>query len=114
MLGRAVLAAHAEDGRLRLELQGPAGREELVVAQAIAGTGYRPDLSRLPFLDAALLHEIARHPMVGTPLLDRGFQSTAPGLYFVGYPAGLSFGPVMRFVYGADFAARTVARHVAG
>ena len=113
MLGRSVRAAHAEDGQVRLELQGPSGPEELVVGQVIAGTGYRPDLSRLPFLDATLLREIRTQPMVGTPLLDRSFQSTAPGLHFVGYPAGLSFGPVMRFVYGAEFAARTVARRVA-
>lgn len=114
LLGRSLRAAHADDGRVRLELQGPSGPEELVVAQAIAGTGYRPDLSRLPFLDATLLRGIRTQPTVGTPLLDRAFQSSAPGLHFVGYPAGLSFGPVMRFVYGADFAARTVARRIAG
>lgn len=114
MLGRSVLSAQAEDGRVRLQLQGPSGPEELVVSQVIAGTGYRPDLSRLPFLDATLLRDIRTQPMVGTPLLDSSFQSTAPGMHFVGYPAGLSFGPVMRFVYGADFAARTVARRVAG
>ncbi len=114
LLGRSVLAAHAEDGRVRLRLQGPSGDEELVVAHVIAGTGYRPDLGRLPFLDATLLGEIRTQPTVGTPLLDRRFQSTARGLHFVGYPAALAFGPVMRFVYGADFAARTLARSIAG
>jgi len=33
-----------------------------------------------------------------------------PGLYFVGIAAANSFGPVMRFAFGADFAARTVTR----
>ncbi len=113
MLGRSVSDARVRDGGVRLELQGPSGAEELVVAQVIAGTGYRPNLSGLPFLDQALLGAIRVQAAVGTPLLDRSFQSTAPGLYFVGYSAGLSFGPVMRFVFGVDFAARTVARRLA-
>lgn len=112
-LGRSVTSARAQDGGVLLELQGPSGTEELLVAQVIAGTGYRPDLSRLAFLDPALLGDIEIQSAFGTPLLDRSFQSTVPGLHFVGYPAGLSFGPVMRFVYGAEFAARTVARRIA-
>jgi hypothetical protein len=35
-----------------------------------------------------------------------------PGLYFAGLTAANSFGPVMRFAFGAGFAARTVARAV--
>jgi hypothetical protein len=35
-----------------------------------------------------------------------------PGVYFVGLAAANSFGPVLRFVYGAAFTARTVARHL--
>jgi FAD-dependent urate hydroxylase len=112
-LGRSVKRASVENGGVRLELEGPSGSEELFVAQVIAGTGYRPDLNKLPFLDPALLGRIRTHTAIGTPLLDGSYQSTAPGLYFVGYPAGLSFGPVMRFVFGADFAARTVARRLA-
>jgi cation diffusion facilitator CzcD-associated flavoprotein CzcO/predicted ATP-grasp superfamily ATP-dependent carboligase len=111
LLGRSVVGATAQDGGVRLELQGPEGDEELVVAQVVAGTGYRPDLSRLPFLDPALREGIAT--VVGTPVLDHSFQSSASGLYFVGYPAGLSFGPVMRFVFGADFTARRIARRLA-
>jgi predicted ATP-grasp superfamily ATP-dependent carboligase len=114
LLARSVISAEARDGAVALNLQGPSGTEELVVAQVIAGTGYRPDLGRLPFLEATLLSDIRTQAMVGTPLLDRAFQSSVPGLHFVGYPAGLSFGPVMRFVFGADFAARTVARRIAG
>ena len=35
-----------------------------------------------------------------------------PGLHFVGAPAAWSHGPLMRFVAGAEFAARSVARDV--
>jgi hypothetical protein len=37
-----------------------------------------------------------------------------PGLHFVGAPAAWSFGPVMRFVSGTHFAARALARGIAG
>jgi FAD-dependent urate hydroxylase len=36
-----------------------------------------------------------------------------PGLYFVGLAAANSFGPVMRFMFGAGFAARTVSESLA-
>lgn len=35
------------------------------------------------------------------------------GTGFVGFAAAISFGPVMRFVFGADFTARRVARGLA-
>jgi hypothetical protein len=40
------------------------------------------------------------------------FESTAPGVYFTGLSAANSFGPMMRFAYGADFTARRIARHL--
>jgi hypothetical protein len=35
-----------------------------------------------------------------------------PGLHFVGAAAAESFGPLMRFVAGSGYAARSVARRV--
>ena len=49
-----------------------------------------------------------------TPAVDRDYQTSAPGLYVVGPGVAPTFGPVMRFVYGADHAARTVGRRLAG
>ena len=46
------------------------------------------------------------------PRLSRHFESSVPGLYFVGPAAAFSFGPLFRFVTGASFVAPTVARHV--
>lgn len=110
LLGRTLTAAAVQGDRLHLSLQGPRGLEELVVSHLLVGTGYRPDLSRLAFLDAGLRGRIATAG--GAPVLDRLLQSSVPGLYFVGYPAAVSFGPVMRFVYGADFVARRLARQL--
>jgi hypothetical protein len=36
-----------------------------------------------------------------------------PGLYFLGAPSAWTFGPLMYFVCGTDFAARNLARHFA-
>ena len=108
LLRRSVLSAATDDGRVRLRLGRPLGEEDLVVDHVIAATGYRPGMSRLRFLEADLLVRIDETD--GTPILDRSFQSSVPGLYFVGFPAGLSFGPVMRFVYGTAFAAQQVSR----
>ena len=44
----------------------------------------------------------------------RGFESTVPGLHFAGSSALKCMGPLMRFVWGAGYAARAVTRTVAG
>ena len=44
-----------------------------------------------------------------SPLLQPGFESSVPKLHFVGSYAVKSFGPLMRFIAGAPFAARSVA-----
>ena len=110
-LSRTVQAAQMEGEEVRLQLRSSSGDEELVVSHVLAGTGYRVDLSKLSFLDGALRGRIAT--AASTPVLDRSFQSSVPGLHIVGYAATGSFGPVMRFVYGADFTARQLARQLA-
>jgi cation diffusion facilitator CzcD-associated flavoprotein CzcO len=113
MLERSVVEAQSQGDGVRLKLAGPDGaQQEVSVSRVLAGTGYQPDLNLLEFVDPELRREIATFPQTaGAPVLDSHFQSSSvDGLHFVGYLAGLSFGPVMRFVYGADFAARRVAR----
>jgi hypothetical protein len=61
----------------------------------VAATGYRVDINRLEFLDKALRSEIAC--VKNTPILSTRFQSSAPGLFFVGLVAANSFGPMLRF-----------------
>jgi hypothetical protein len=45
-----------------------------------------------------------------SPALSANFESTVPGLYFIGVSAAASFGPMMRFAYGAAYTARRVTR----
>src|SRR5262249_35613609 len=107
LIGRTLVGAEAKDGQVRLRLKGPSGAEELVVGQVVAGTGYTPALNRVGFL--APPWRARAGAVAGTPVLDRFFQRGVPGFFFGGFPAGMSCGPVMRFVFGTDFAARRVA-----
>jgi Pyridine nucleotide-disulphide oxidoreductase len=110
LTGAAVARASGVNGGVTIGLNG-ARRGELHVEHVIAGTGYRVDLDRLACLDQALTGGLER--VHGAPRLSGHFESSVPGLYFVGLPAANTFGPAMRFVCGAGFAARRVAGHLA-
>ena len=94
-------------GRVRLTLDCD-GRERVVETDhVIAATGYHVDLARLAFLPEALRARLRTYR--GFPLLGGDFESSVPGLHFVGLAAALTFGPLQRFVHGARFAARRVS-----
>jgi len=93
---------------LRLRLSDGTERQ---VDHLLLGTGYRPRIDGIPFLDPSLRRSIAVHD--GYPVLNRWFESSVPRLHFVGGLAGWSFGPICRFVAGARTAARQVASRVA-
>jgi thioredoxin reductase len=112
LTGQTIRSAGLDDGRVRLTLAKPGGpTSELTADHIIAATGYRPDLTRLTFLDRRLAAGIGT--LAGSAAVDRQFESTVPGLYFIGPAVAYSFGPVMRFVYGADFAAHVVSDRLA-
>lgn len=106
--GRRVLSASAVRGKAHLKLSDGTERD---VDHVLLATGYRVDISRYPFLQQTRLLESIRCAE-GFPLLDSGFQSSVQGLYFLGAPAAWSFGPLMRFVAGAEFAARTLTHRL--
>jgi cation diffusion facilitator CzcD-associated flavoprotein CzcO len=111
LLGHSVVGASGTNGKVRLRVAAVgAGETELSVDKLIAATGYRVSLDRLAFLDPRLQTQL-RH-VQGAPILSSSFESSVPGLYFVGLAAANTFGPVMRFVCGTRFAARRVTRHV--
>jgi hypothetical protein len=106
--GSRVVAAAAEGETVRLTLDDGSTR---VVDHVLLGTGYKVDVAKYPFLAPELVARVARGD--GHPKLTRGLESTAGGLHFVGAPAAWSFGPLLRFVAGAEFAAPAVARAIA-
>ena len=74
----------------------------------LMATGYRIDVDKMPLLDPRLRARIARRD--GLPVLSNGLESSVPGLHFVGAAAVGSYGPLLRFIAGAGFAARNVTR----
>jgi thioredoxin reductase len=111
-LGCTVMSATAEGDKVRLRLRATDGTEKEIVADhLIAATGYKVDIDRLSFLSSDIRSQLKT--IQNTPALSQSFESSVHGLYFVGLAAANSFGPLMRFAYGAAFAARTVAHAVA-
>jgi hypothetical protein len=109
LLGFAVECAAMDDGKVRLHLRGADGSEREIVAQhVIAATGYKVDPDRLGFLSSEIRSKI--RCVDGSPVLSSSFESSVPGIYFVGLAAANSFGPVMRFAFGAGFAARRLTQ----
>jgi thioredoxin reductase len=112
LLGCTVQRAEVENGRVRLQLRGLDGStQDVRTEHVIAATGYKVDLNRLKFLSSEIRSQLKL--VNGAPVLSSGFESSMPGLYFAGITAANSFGPVMRFAFGAGFAARTITRAVA-
>lgn len=110
--GHTVTSATALDGQVRLSVAGAGSAvSELTVDHVIAATGYRINLGRLGFLPDVMLSSL--RTVGGSAAVGRNYQSSVPGLYFIGPSVAPSMGPVMRFVFGAEHAATTVGRHLA-
>ena len=112
LVGYSVDAARVENDKVRLSLiDASGGKREVTADHVIAATGYKVNLEKLIFLSEKTRSRIKT--VEGSPVLSSSFESSVPGLYFVGLAAANSFGPVMRFAFGADFTARTVSQAVA-
>jgi cation diffusion facilitator CzcD-associated flavoprotein CzcO len=85
--------------------------QKLQVDHVLLGTGYEVHLSSLPMLHPTLAEQIQVDQDI--PILNARFESSVPGLYFLGLSAVRSFGPLYRFVVGAKAAGKRVADAVA-
>jgi thioredoxin reductase len=113
LLGHRLRAASPAAGGVRLDLTTPAGaRTALETDHVIAATGFVPDLARLDLLDRGVRDGLRRVGGGRAPELSARFESSHPGLFFAGLLAAPSFGPSMRFVYGAAFTAQRLVRGV--
>lgn len=109
-VGTTIERAEKVNGAINLDLMENGTPRNLVVDHIIAATGYRVDLSRLSFLDTDMLASIQTSSQF--PALSPHFESSVPGLYFVGATAASTFGPLMCFVFGTEFAAQRLSRHL--
>jgi hypothetical protein len=105
--GVEIAACAERGGKIELTF----GQGSRTFDHVLLATGYKIDVARLDFLGPDLLAAIARRD--GSPILSTGFESSVPGLHFVGASAVSSFGPLLRFIAGCDFAARAVTLAVA-
>jgi len=105
---RRVESAAPVGGKLRIRLDDGSIRD---ADHALLGTGYRVDVTRYPFLPPELSRNLIQ--VGGFPKLREGFESSLPGLHFLGAPSSWNFGPLMFFVCGTDYAGRRLARHIA-
>jgi cation diffusion facilitator CzcD-associated flavoprotein CzcO len=112
-LGAEVIQAREAAGRVTLTVRdAKQGKNwEMTTDHVVAGSGYVVDVDRLTFLDATMRDRIDR--IERAPRLNATFESSVPGLRFVGPASAMSFGPLFRFVVGADYTARVIARHIA-
>jgi hypothetical protein len=106
-----LLEAGVSGARVGLKFRNGGGATRATdVDFVIAGTGYEGDVSRLAFLDPELISRI--ECIERAPSLNSHFESTVPGLHFVGPLSFMSFGPLFRFVAGAEVAAPRLARRL--
>jgi FAD-dependent urate hydroxylase len=103
--GRRVVAAAAAGGAVRLRLDDGSDR---TADHVLLGTGYKVLIDRSDILSPDLV--AALRTADDYPVLSPGFESSVPGLYFVGATAAYSFGPICRFVAGTPFTARVLTR----
>jgi FAD-dependent urate hydroxylase len=89
-------------GELRVVLS---NAEHLTVDRVVFASGYRADLTRVPYL-ATMVQDIDLAD--GFPVLDESFGTTVPGLYVTGFSATRDFGPFFGFVKGSPAAATLI------
>jgi thioredoxin reductase len=111
------LSCHLEEvteagSKVRVKYKDPDGvSREMLVDHVVAGTGFKPLLSSLKFLDGGLAAKV--HTAEGTVVLDSNFRSSVAGLYMTGLASANNFGPMCRFACGAMFTSKRLAGHLA-
>jgi FAD-dependent urate hydroxylase len=103
----SVSQASAVGNEVALKLDDGSERR---VDHVLLGTGYQVDISKYDFLPADLTRDVKQFD--GYPRLAGGFRSSVPGLHLIGATAARSFGPLLYFVAGTEFASRELVSHI--
>ena len=109
-LGCKLSSAHATAEGVSLRLSSASGEKHLKLDHVVAGTGFRFDINRLNFLSPEIRNGVRLDQHA--PKLTANFESSVPGLHFVGMAAAPTFGPLLRFACGAEFACARLSRHL--
>jgi FAD-dependent urate hydroxylase len=103
-----VVEATSRGNAVYLKLDDGSERE---VDHVIMGTGYDVDIAKYEFLSRDLVAKVKQFD--GYPRLRRGFSCSVPGLHFMGATAARSFGPLLYFVTGTEFACKELVGYLA-
>jgi thioredoxin reductase len=110
LMDARVAAARREGDRVALDVRVNGSTLPVEADRVIAATGFRVDLARVDCLDPALRADIVCEGPA--PRLSAHYETSVPGLFVVGAASAPTFGPVMRFMFGAKHAAPTLARRL--
>jgi FAD-dependent urate hydroxylase len=105
--GRMVTEARAIGNEVRMKLDDGTERS---AQHVLMGTGYAVDIGKYEFMSPELLKMVQMFN--GYPVLAPGFCSSMPGLHFIGATAARSFGPLLYFVAGTEFASRDLTSYI--
>lgn len=106
-----LIEAGTSGNHVQLKFKDGEGHVRAVDADfVIAGTGYDVDVARLAYLDPEIIRRI--QCIERAPALNIHFESSVPGLHFTGPLSFMCFGPLFRFVTGAEVAAPRLARRL--
>ena len=85
--------------------------EKFNVDEIILATGYKVDITRLPYLAAGnLLPQLETRN--GFPVLDDHFETSVPGLFITSMPATQDFGPFFGFTISVRTSARLICERL--
>jgi thioredoxin reductase len=108
LTGSEIVAAGAQGNRVELTVRADGRLNRMTTDHVMAGTGFKVDIGRIPFLARGVLAQIKSYS--GYPELNGNMEASLPGLFFAGTTGAFSFGPVMRFMFGGKHAAPVIAR----
>jgi len=109
-LATKIVSLEAKGQQVHMIYERAQERLSKLVDHIIVATGYRPNINKLSFLESSIVKLVDN--LQGIPILSSNFETSSPGLYAIGPIATSSFGPIMRFVYGADFTSRVLSKHL--
>jgi FAD-dependent urate hydroxylase len=110
LTGHRLVSAEAHGRGVRLKLDGHRA-SSIEADHVIAGTGFRVDVAKLPYLSEEIQSGLVKHG--DCPVVNRAGESTVPGLYFAGAHTVTSLGPGVRFIAGTHHTSARLARSVA-